>query len=154
MHIWVQNWQIFDPKSSIITLPLAIDFAKKYIEEHEKAAIKMNKPIVLEEFGISRDLNNHDPKSSVEDRDKYYFIIFNEVYKRSLNNAGALRGVNFWAWGGEGRPNNIHGLWVAGNDFIGDPPHEFQGWYSVYDKDLSTNAIIKLFANKFIENSK
>jgi mannan endo-1,4-beta-mannosidase len=59
-----------------------------------------------------------------------------------------LQGVNFWAWGGEGRPNNINGLWLPGNDFIGDPPHEFQGWYSVYDDDHSTNSVILDFATK------
>jgi mannan endo-1,4-beta-mannosidase len=36
--------------------------------------------------------------------------------------------------------------WTQGDDFIGDPPHEPQGWYSVYDKDNSTLEIIKKYA--------
>ena len=40
-----------------------------------------------------------------------------------------------WAWGGEGRPRSPGGYWAAGDDVIGDPPHEPQGWYSVFDAD-------------------
>ena len=39
-------------------------------------------------------------------------------------------------------------MWKSGDDFIGDPPHEEQGWYSVYDKDFSTIEIIKEFTTK------
>jgi len=31
---------------------------------------------------------------------------------------------------------------------IGDPPHELQGWYGVYNTDLTTTAIIKKYSNK------
>jgi hypothetical protein len=49
---------------------------------------------------------------------------------------GAAAGDNFWAWGGEGRPSHPAPQW------IGDPPHETPGWYSVYDLDAATLAII------------
>jgi mannan endo-1,4-beta-mannosidase len=148
-HIWVQNWSIYDPAKPELTLKKSIDFAIEYIHNHEYNAIILNKPVVLEEFGISRDLNNHDPKASVKNRDEYFSKIFNEVYIRSLKPEGALKGVNFWAWAGEGRPKIIKGLWKKGDDFIGDPPHEHQGWYSVYDKDDSTNLIIKKYTDLF-----
>ena len=50
-HLWVQNWEIYDPMHPSETLPEAIDFAKKYIDYHVKYT---KKPVVLEEFGISR----------------------------------------------------------------------------------------------------
>jgi len=56
-------------------------------------------------------------------------------------------GVNFWAWGGEGRPRQSGCWWKIGDDFIGDPPHEQQGWYSVYDTDTSTHKIIAKYAS-------
>jgi mannan endo-1,4-beta-mannosidase len=59
-----------------------------------------------------------------------------------------LTGVNFWAWGGEGRPRTPQGIWQPGDNFIGDPPHEFQGWYSVFDTDTTTHRIIKTYATK------
>ena len=40
-------------------------------------------------------------------------------------------------------------IWEKDDEFIGDPPHEFQGWYSVYSSDLSTIKIIKSFSSKF-----
>lgn len=147
MHIWVQNWQIYNPEDPS-TLKQATDFAINYIDQHEKKAQIINKPIILEEFGISRDKNDHSPSASTQIRDQFYKSIFKRVHNSTQSKTKAIRGVNFWAWAGEGRPNNINGLWRAGDDFIGDPAHEFQGWYSVYNKDLSTNKLIKFFAQK------
>jgi mannan endo-1,4-beta-mannosidase len=59
-----------------------------------------------------------------------------------------MAGVNFWAWGGEGRPAVPKGMWKLGDNFIGDPPHEPQGWYSIFDTDSSTIRIIKEYAGK------
>jgi mannan endo-1,4-beta-mannosidase len=39
-------------------------------------------------------------------------------------------------------------MWKLKDDFIGDPPHEAQGWYSVYDTDSTTIKIIKEYASK------
>jgi mannan endo-1,4-beta-mannosidase len=48
---------------------------------------------------------------------------------------GHFSGVSFWGWAGEGRPRQPGGVWAVGDHLIGDPPHEPQGWYSVYDTD-------------------
>jgi mannan endo-1,4-beta-mannosidase len=117
-------------------------------------AAKLDMPIVLEEFGISRDNNSHDPKSSANIRDKYYAAIFDDVYRRMMDSKGPVAGCNFWAWGGEGRPAIAGGLWKPGDDFIGDPPHEPQGWYSVYDTDSSTIKIIQEYAGRINTLSK
>ena len=39
----------------------------------------------------------------------------------------------------------------TGDPWTGDPPHENQGWYSVYDKDATTIRIIRDYAEKFLE---
>jgi mannan endo-1,4-beta-mannosidase len=150
-HIWVQNWNIFDPLNPQLTMDKAVEFSLKYIQRHDEIAMQLGKPLVLEEFGMSRDFDNHDPNSKTTYRDQFYSYIFSEVLDRAKTTASSIKGVNFWAWAGEGRPTNIHGLWQRGNDFIGDPPHEYQGWYSVYNTDLTTNAIIALFTKKFDE---
>jgi len=31
--------------------------------------------------------------------------------------------------------------------YVGDPPHEPQGWYSVFDVDKSTQAVIRNYAS-------
>lgn len=56
-----------------------------------------------------------------------------------------------WAWGGEGRPRSPGGYWAAGDDVIGDPPHEPQGWYSVFDADLSTLALLGRGSADFLQ---
>jgi len=102
----------------------------------------------MEEFGLGRDDNSHNPIDPVTIRDDYYRGIFEHVYQRTKED-GDMSGVNFWAYGGEGRPRENGGWWDHGDDFIGDPPHERQGWYSVYDKDFSTLRLIKEYATKF-----
>jgi len=59
-----------------------------------------------------------------------------------------VAGCNFWAWSGEGRPRVPKAVWKAGDDFTGDPPFEYQGWYSIYDTDVSTLEIIKKYATE------
>ena len=148
IHIWVQNWDIYNPLRATETYDSAVTYALNYLDEHEAIAKKLNKPLVLEEFGISRDSNSHDAASSVSIRDKYYASIFEGIYRKSSEPNSVVAGCNFWAWGGEGRPRQPACMWKANDDFIGDPPHEPQGWYSVYDSDSTTNLIIGDYALK------
>ena len=46
-----------------------------------------------------------------------------------------------WAWAGDSRPPRPGEFWKPGDPFIGDPPHEKQGWYSIYDKDTTLKLI-------------
>jgi mannan endo-1,4-beta-mannosidase len=147
IHIWVQNWGFYDPKKPDATYQPALDYALNYLQEHLKQAAALHKPVVLEEFGISRDGNNHAEGTPVTVRDKYYGALFAAVADQLKKQNNALAGVNFWAWAGEGRPRVPEGLWKLGDNFIGDPPHESQGWYSVYDTDNSTKQVIKKYAS-------
>jgi mannan endo-1,4-beta-mannosidase len=143
----VQNWEWFDPLKKDQTYDSSIAKMQAYLKRHVEDAAKIGKPLVLEEFGIARDKGSFDPIASVELRDNYYGKIFGEVYQYASSGT-PLCGVNFWAWAGEGRPREPEALWKAGDDFIGDPPHEFQGWYSVYDADTTTHKVIKDYAQK------
>jgi mannan endo-1,4-beta-mannosidase len=147
IHIWVQNWGYYDPAKADSTYQPALNYALDYLRDHLIMAEKLKKPVVLEEFGISRDHNDHSAGTPVTIRDKYYSALFEAVALEVKKNNSLLSGVNFWAWGGEGRPRVPMGLWKPGDNFIGDPPHEGQGWYSVYDTDSSTIAVIKKYAN-------
>jgi mannan endo-1,4-beta-mannosidase len=148
IHIWVQNWNIYDPQKADSTYDTAVRYAIDYIDRHVEISKKLKKPLVMEEFGISRDLNNHDPGASTSVRDQYYEDIFKAIHERASQPNSVISGCNFWAWGGEGRPRVVEGIWKVGDDFIGDPPHETQGWYSVYDKDSTTNQLIRTYAEK------
>ena len=147
IHVWVQNWGWFDPYDEV-SLSSAVEKATAYINQHEVLAEKLNKPVVLEEFGISRDDNDHAVTASVTLRDEYYSQIFTHILDKAA--AGSpLAGLNFWAWGGAGRPREPQAIWYVGDDFTGDPPHEHQGWYSVYNTDLTTLEIIGRYTGKF-----
>lgn len=146
-HLWVQNWGWYDPAQGEKILPYTMGQSEAYINSHIAVAAKLNKPLVLEEFGISRDGNSHDPKATVVVRDRFYSYIFTKIVNANRKTP-QVAGVNFWAWAGEGRPRKPKAVWEPGDAFIGDPPHEYQGWYSVYDTDKSTLKIIKQFAEK------
>jgi mannan endo-1,4-beta-mannosidase len=119
--------------------------ARRYLQNHATDAAALGKPLVLEEFGLARDWEPlHDiynPDSPTTCRDRFYTAMFEEVYT-SMSTGGPAAGDNFWAWSGQARP---------GDDWVGDPPHETPGWYSVYDTDESTKAIISAHAKEIKE---
>jgi len=148
IHIWAENWGVYSPLDPNSTLQAAKNLVTSYITKHLRLAKTLGKPVVLEEFGIARDQRSMDPTSKTNNRDEYYRFVFQEV----LNSIAAgenLVGVNFWAWSGYGKPKQPHGsLWTSGDDLLGDPPHEEQGWYGVYAQDIETLNIISEFAKK------
>jgi mannan endo-1,4-beta-mannosidase len=153
VHIWAQNWDWYDPARHDATYTQAVDKMRAYFKDHLAKAKLLGKPMVVEEFGLGRDLGSYAPSALTEVRDRYYKEVFELVYQAAL--AGEpVAGVNFWAWAGEARPQNPGGgYWKSGDAFLGDPPHEAQGWYSVYDTDRSTQAIISSYARKLRNQS-
>lgn len=146
-HIWIQNWGWYDPHK-IKTLDTAQKKAIAYLDKHIEIAKEMNVPLVLEEFGIARDEESYDASSTCNQRDSYYRHMF-EHLEKNINEGSPYQGINFWAWGGYGRPRVPRSVYEAGDDLIGDPPHEYQGWYSVYNTDTTTHELIKSFNDKF-----
>ncbi|ARU28676.1 cellulase family glycosylhydrolase [Cellvibrio sp. PSBB006] len=145
-HMWVKNWGWYDAKNPDETFSSALATAKDYINQHIDVANQMNKPIVLEEFGIERDNGSFTTDSTTVYRDRFYAEIFNLLRTRA--GAGdAIAGMNFWAWGGYGRTENEDFMWKEGDDFVGDPPQEPQGLNSVFDVDTTTLAVIKAHAD-------
>ena len=143
-HVWVQNWGWYDPLRAAETYAPAVALAESYIDSHVARTRTLGKPIVFEEFGLARDLNDFSPSSAVTMRDRYYTELFGHFYAFARTNDVA--GTNFWAFAGEARPVQPGAFWQPGQPFIGDPPHEQQGWYSIYDRDASTLAIVKRFS--------
>lgn len=142
-HLWIQNWGWFDPKDTS-SFEKARAKALRYLDGQIQKAEKLDKPLVLEEFGVSRDYGNFEVDSDISYRNRFYSWIFSYVI---AHNDGPLQGCNFWSWGGEGRPAKAGGFWEEGHDLIGDPAHELQGWYSVYDMDKSTIDIVKTYCD-------
>lgn len=139
IHIWPVNWGWSSRGALFTSLPNVYVKATEYIEKHVRIAKKCNKPLVIEEFGYPRNNNFFSPGTKTDNRDSFYKFVFEQVVKSKAAN-GAVAGVNFWGWGGAGRPQDR--TWKHGNDYLCDPPHEPQGWYSVFDNDTTTISCI------------
>ena len=139
VHIWPANWGWATKDALYDSLPNVYVKAKEYLEKHDRIARVINKPYVVEEFGYPRDNNFYSPGSGTGARDSFYQFIFANL-QDSKEAAGPMAGCNFWGWGGEGRPATQ--VWHSGNDYLCDPPHEPQGWYSVFNCDSTTVKVI------------
>lgn len=147
IHLWPLNWGWFDPKRMEETLPPSIEKATVYIGKHIEYARELNKPMVMEEFGIGRDTGAYALGTPTTARDRYCTKIFGILYD-SARAGTPVAGSNFWGWGGEGRSQNADFMWKKGDPFVGDPPQEPQGRNSVFISDVSTIAIIRDHAAK------
>lgn len=152
IHIWAKNWGWFTGDKVAEGFPNVIEKAVGYINQHLVVAEKLNKPLVIEEFGLPRDKQSFDIKSTTSLRDDYFAKIFTMLAENAEKN-GSLAGASFWAFGGTARPFEKQIFWKQGDDYMGDPPMEEQGLNTVFDSDKSTWKIINSFS-KALKNEK
>jgi len=152
MHLWIENWQRYLPHKPKETFYTATGFAMGYLADHIAIAERLNKPLVLEEFGVSRDTRNYDPGAPVYYRDTFFTILFEKLYHLRTQNS-TFSGLNLWSYSGYGYPEQPADIWTLGKPLTGDPPHEEQGWYSIYNHDESTFSLIQEYNNR-IKNFK
>lgn len=144
-HIWPQNWGWVDPKNLKGTFARGEELSRQYLNTSADIARVANKPLVIEEFGFPRD-EGYEPGTSTVYKDRFYKIIYDAI-EASVAKGGPISGSNFWAWGGEGRAQHPDYHLLRGETaYVGDPPHEPQGWYSVFDNDQSTHDTITAHA--------
>ena len=142
-HIWPLNWGWVSAKDIPGTHGAATAKVAEYIDQHVALATGLGKPLVIEEFGYPRDGGGYDPQASTRFKDDFYRLIYSAVEVSAMSN-GPIVGSNFWAWNGEGRAvHGDHRFRPGDTAWLGDPPHEPQGWYGVFDSDATTKAIIK-----------
>jgi mannan endo-1,4-beta-mannosidase len=142
-HMWAANWDWVTRR----TWRRVPEGARARQEVHQRARDaggQGGKPILLEEFGFPRDGGSFDPASPVTLRDQYFHEVYGLV--QSLLPATPMAGIMPWAWAGDSRPPRPVEFWKPGDPFIGDPPHEEQGWYSVFDTDSTLKLITGLVA--------
>jgi mannan endo-1,4-beta-mannosidase len=142
-HIWPQNWGWIDPTDLAGGWLRCEALVRDYVERHVAFARQLGKPLVIEEFGFPRDGGGFDPSAPTGYRDRFYRLILDAV-AASASQGGPLAGSNFWAWNGEGRAAHADRRFRPGDtDWLGDPPHEPQGWYGVFDGDESTRRLVR-----------
>lgn len=147
IHIWPKNWSWFKEETMVEDFSKVRSNTLEYIDKHAIAARRLNKPLVVEEFGLPRDNHSFDIKSTTALRDEYFKTILTEWQKDKETN-DVINGINLWAFGGTARPKSGQVFWNDGDDYMGDPPMEEQGLNTVFDSDLSTWNLIRSFAGK------
>ncbi len=147
IHIWPRNWAWYKDLNSESEFVHVLELTTAYIDRHEDVMKDLGKPLVLEEFGYPRDNNLFSASSTTTIRDKYFDVIMNK-WKQGIEQNSTFRGINFWAFGGQARPIEGQNFWKQGDDYMGDPPMEEQGLYSVFDSDTSTWKVIAKYQKK------
>lgn len=142
-HIWPYNWRWTSATTTAEELENAMAKTEEYLKMHTELAKKINKPVVVEEFGYPREQLDFHKGSPVTSRDAYYRFLF-EFIEQSKAEGGLLAGCNFWSWGGFAETNvDDHEYWQRGDDYTGDPAQEQQGLNSIFVEDKSTLDIIR-----------
>lgn len=136
VHVWPQNWKWYNASQD---LEASWAHVEAYLGAAIEAAAAIRKPLVVEEFGLARDGMSHAAAAPTSKRDAFFRRMCAAVGRAPPHVAA---GLAFWAWAGEGRPSAPKAVWRVGDAWTGDPPHELQGWYSVYDEDAGTLAAI------------
>lgn len=138
IHIWPKNWGWYKDSSFKNDFTSVLKKTTAYINDHATIMQKVNKPLVVEEFGLPRDNFSFAINSPVTYRNKYYAAVL-DILIKSKKESSAVAGINFWAFGGFGKPaKNKTPFWKEGDDLLGDPPMEEQGLNAVFAGDITT----------------
>jgi mannan endo-1,4-beta-mannosidase len=147
-HIWPLNWGWVDGNNLAGTWDSGRARVREYLVTHERLARELGKPLTFEEFGFPRDGESYAPDATTEFRNRYYRTIYDAV-EASWAGGGPIMGSNFWAWNGEARAVHPDSRFADGDRaYMGDPPHEPQGWYGLFDGDASTLELVREHAGK------
>lgn len=145
-HIWPLNWSWVRGDDLAGTWPEGRRKVEAYIADHVLIAADIGKPLVIEEFGFPRDGEAYAPDAATTFREAYYRVIYDAV-EASWQAGGVIAGSNFWAWNGAARAAHGDFRFRAGDTaYMGDPPHEPQGWYGVFDSDTAMIDLIRAHA--------
>lgn len=136
-HIWPLVWGWAKGNDLAGTWDTVEARTSAYVGAHERLAQTLGKPLVIEEFGFPRDEEAHGPSASTEWRRRFYRLIHGKV-EESWRTSGPLAGSAFWAWNGEARAKQLDARYRDGDrSYMGDPPHEPQGWFGIFDSDAA-----------------
>lgn len=137
-HLWPKNWKWFDVDRYGATIDDTLRQARDYASRHLAIGDALNKPAVMEEFGLDRDGGTSIERPTTC-RDRYYSALF-AIIEESIRRGGSAAGSNFWVWGGEGRPPHLGD--APDGVGAGDMPQEPPGLNGVFDCDASTLRIL------------
>ena len=141
VHIWPNNWDWVQQTDLANTAARGEMLTDQYIADHVALARQLDKPMVIEEFGYPRDGGSNDPAVATTYKDRFYGRIYSAAIN-DMREGGPIAGTNFWAWNGEARAAHPDYRFRDGDRlYMGDPPHEPQGWYGIFTGDSTIRLI-------------
>ena len=147
-HIWPLNWGWAKGDDLAGSLSTVESNTRAYILTHTRIAERLRKPLVIEEFGFPRDGEAYSPTASTQWRERFYRLIHGAV-EDSWRQQGVIAGSAFWAWNGEARAKHADFHYRNGdNAYMGDPPHEPQGWYGNFSSDAAMLTELRAHASR------
>lgn len=144
IHIWPKNWGWMKAETMYEDFSKVKDLTSSYLTKHSKLAYELNKPLVVEEFGLPRNNMAFDEGTVTSFRDHYFDHLFSHLTNPRLENryTRMIAGLNFWSFNGTARPIPGQRFWKTGDDYMGDPPMEEQSLYGVFNSDSTTWKVI------------
>lgn len=140
IHIWPHNWGWLDYRNMAASYEAAWARSDDYIRRHTTFADQLQKPMVIEEFGLPRDGPDYGPGSPSVWRDRFY----RGVLKAVAASPGVIAGSNFWTW--VGHEDTAWSRTVFRPRMQAQDPaahHEPPGWYNVWAADASTRGVVR-----------
>jgi mannan endo-1,4-beta-mannosidase len=137
VHLWPQNWGWYFPRpewAAKLSWPVMKWLSERYLKRHAELARELKLPMILEEVGLARDGESLGVEATTSRREAYFKFI-REILASEAKAGTKILGIAYWAWGGTGRPTSGKVQWEPGDSFVGDPPQEPQGWYSIFETD-------------------
>ncbi|MBX9897723.1 MAG: mannanase [Qipengyuania sp.] len=149
-HIWPLVWGWAKGSDLAGTWSNVETRTRAYLDAHARLASTLGKPLVVEEFGFPRDGEAYSPLASAVWRQRFYRLIHGAV-EDSWRSGGPIAGSAFWAWNGEARAAHPDARFRDGDNlqpggYMGDPPHEPQGWFGIFDTDVALLGDIRAHA--------
>lgn len=142
-HIWPLVWGWAKGNDLAGTWDNVETRTRAYLAAHDRLARQLGKPLVIEEFGFPRDAEAYAPTATSEWRERFYRLIHGAV-EESWRSGGPIAGSAFWAWNGEARAAHADARYKDGDRaYMGDPPHEPQGWFGIFDTDAAMLAHLR-----------
>ena len=77
--MWPKNWGWYNIENEAVTTFESIEKAIAYMDEHIVIAQKLQKPIVMSEFGFPREKESLSLSASIENRNTFYNAIFERI---------------------------------------------------------------------------
>lgn len=148
MHIWPKNWLWYSDTSIGVGMNQVKKKTLELMIQNDSILQLLNKPLVLEEFGMPRDGEQRMPNTPYTHRIDYFRFIADRVFNDPQHRVN-ISGINFWAFSGEAAPNPNRKFWEEGDPAMGDPPFEPQGLNTVYESDSSIWKVVREVNSRF-----